>query len=210
MIKHIVQKWLKPVALVCMICSVAACTPSARMRTEQRLADMNPLKIECVRVQTPSVVLALVPTFKTERDERIFNAELRMAKVYFAERLASELKQMEDPLRVKRSGACASGLVMRTTITEFNPGGRFTSMVTMGFAADLRIEKAETGQQLALFSLRHGKAVNTVSSVVAMASPIPITDGVSDMPSLLDSLVEKALEAIEASFEKEKSRVGKL
>jgi hypothetical protein len=176
------------------------------MRTEQRLVDMDPLKIACVAVKTPSVALKTLPKFKNERDERIFNAELRVASIYFSERMASELKQLEDPLHVKRTGSCQDGLVLRTTITEFSPGGRFTSAVTMGFAADLKIEKAGTQQQLALFHLQHGKGMNAASLVVGMASPLPIVDGVSDMPALLDGLVKKALDAIEASFENKLAR----
>jgi hypothetical protein len=192
---------LKPIAALAIAFTTAACTPSARMRTEQRLAEIDPLKVACVSVQTPSAALTTVPKFKTERDERIFKSELRLASIYFAERMASQLKQLENPLHVKRTGTCQEGLLLRTTITEFNPGGRFTGAVTMGFAADLTIQKADTQQQLARFHLQHGKGMNAVSSAIAMASPVPLVDGVSDMPTLLNGLVEKALNAIEESFE---------
>jgi hypothetical protein len=201
-------KQLKLFATFALVFGTVACTPSARMRTEQSLVKMDSIEVGCISVKTPSTALKALPEFKTERDERIFNAELRMASIYFAERMASELKQLEDHrLDVKRTGTCQHGLVLKTTITEFNPGkGFLIGGMTMGFGADLKIENAASKEQLALFSLHHGKGLNAISSGVSMISPVPVVGAVGDMPSLLDSLVEKALGAIEQSFEKKQAQ----
>ncbi len=183
---------------------MSACTPSAGMRTEQKLADIDIEKVNCVVVKTPSIALTQRPVFKTELKERIYDAELRVSAIYFAERMAAELKQLEDPLVVKRTGLCAEGLVLKTTIKEFNPGGKLVGGLTMGFAADFIVANSDTDQQLALFQLRHGKGANVFATAVSMASPVPVVSGISDMPAMIDSLVEKALDAIEASFEANK------
>jgi hypothetical protein len=184
---------------VLLLCS--ACTPSASMRTEQKLTTIDVSTVKCVVVRTPKKALVTIPTFKDDKAKRLFNAELRFAQVYFAERMASELKQLDDPLSVRRTGDCQDGLVISATITDFNPGRAITGGMTMGFAADVNIHQDEAGSPIGSFHLSHGKGANAVATAVSLASPVPIVQSVSDMPTLLDGLVNKAVAAIEKAID---------
>jgi hypothetical protein len=180
-----------------LLCS--ACTPSAKMRTEQKLTSIDVSTVKCVVVRTPKLAIVKTPTFKDDKAERLFNAELQFAKMYFAERMTSQLKQLEDPLLVRRTGNCQDGIVISTTITDFNPGSGITGSFTMGFAADINMDKSQA--PIGSFHVSHGKSANMAATAVSMISPLPIVSAVGDMPALLDGLVQKAVDAIEDAIE---------
>jgi hypothetical protein len=188
--------------------ALSACTPASRVRSVQALAPMQSVDIACVLVATPTTQGLVKPIFKVELDQRRFDAELRVARIYLAERLAAGLKTMDKPLAVKRTGSCVDGLVLKSNIGEFNPGGKFTGAVTMAFGAQLRIEKSD-GTKLADYTLQHGKGMNAAATVVSMASPLPVMSGVGDVPTLISTLVDKVMDQIKDAIDSKKNLAKK-
>jgi hypothetical protein len=178
----------------------AACTPASRVRVAQPFKLNN--AVQCIVVQNVETKLVKPPAFKKELDQRRFDAMLRVARVYFAESVASELKQLEKAIEVRRSGVCDSGLTVKTTLTQFNPGGRLLGGTTMNFSAQVDL-LGEDDAVIGEFALSHSAGMNAVATVVGMASPVPVMSPSDDVAGMIEVLAEKTAAVIEKAIEQQ-------
>jgi hypothetical protein len=197
---HLQRRLGAPLLACASLALCAACTPASRVRVAQpfKLND----SVQCIVVQNVETKLVKPPEFAKERDQRRFDAMLRVARVYFAESVASELKQLEKAIEVRRSGLCDRGLTVKTTLTQFNPGGRLLGGTTMNFAAEVKMLGADDAE-IGTFALSHSAGMNAVATVVGMAAPVPVMSASDDVAGMIEVLAEKTVAEIEKAIEQQ-------
>ena len=179
---------------------LSACTISGSARPDASFKSLG-TKIgntKCIVVRTLTDRGARLE-YPKEADQRRFDAEMRVAKVYFSERLASELKQLKKPVEVKRTGSCVEGLLITGELTRFNPGGEWTGGVTMQFASQLRVASSDE-TAIGKIAVSHNAGLNVAANVLSFA-PVPVVSAVDSMPAVIDDLAAKAAKHIESTIQ---------
>jgi hypothetical protein len=169
-----------------------ACAPPPAVKSSMTVARVDAFP-KCLTVETPKIALRDRKAFDDAKDQREFDAELRVTQIYLAERLAATLRTETGAFPIKRKPVCDSGMRLSSTIRDFNPPGMLGGSLSMRLEVEFALH-SEANEKRAEITLAHGRGRNGVAMVAGLAgAPVGTTDSLTAASDQFAEAISKRL-----------------